>query len=115
PKKPTESGGKQGPKGMDDSDIALISKQIEPCWEFQEVRDVNITFKVDISKDGRFTNAKMDETYEITSNPVNRAIADAAHRAILNPKCNDFGWFHKKYPNVSSLKVNFNPKNMVGY
>ncbi|MDP1724735.1 MAG: hypothetical protein Q8L85_08560 [Alphaproteobacteria bacterium] len=115
PKKPTESGGKQGPKGLDDSDIAMIAKQIEPCWEFQEVRDVNIVFKVDISKDGHFTNPKMDETYEITSNPVNRAIADAAHRAILNPKCNDFGWLKKKYADVSSLKVNFNPRNMVGY
>lgn len=115
PQKPTESGGKQGPKGMDDSDIALIAKQIEPCWEFQEVRDVNIVFKVDIAKDGRFTNPKMDDSYEISSNPINRAIADAAHRAILNPKCNDFGWLKKKYPHASSLKVNFNPKNMVGY
>jgi outer membrane biosynthesis protein TonB len=95
--KPAESGGQQGPKGLTESDMAQIGRQIEPCWEMQETRDIDIKFKVDISKEGRFANPLMDETYEITSNPVNRSLAEAAHRALLNSKCNDVNWLKKKY------------------
>lgn len=110
-----ESGGTQAPKGLNESDIQQIARQIEPCWALQETPDVNIRFKVTISKEGRFLNPIMEETYEINSNPVHRSLAEAAHRALLDTKCNDISWLKKKYPEMTGITLHFNPKHMVGY
>lgn len=109
-----KGGGKKGPKGLEDADRERISKQLQPCWVMQEVANVNVEITVKMGGDGRFVDPKM-KTGLFSGNAVDRAIAEAAQRAIIDQRCNDFSWLHEKFPDLDTLTLIFNPRDMVGW
>lgn len=109
-----KGGGKKGPKGLEDGDRERISKQLQPCWVMQEVANVNVEIEVKMGADGRFINPEM-KTGLFSGNAVDRAIAEAAQRAIMDQRCNDFSWLKEKFPDLDHLTLIFNPRDMVGW
>jgi hypothetical protein len=64
--------------------------------------------------DGRFVSPDVKGNL-FGGSAINRSIAEAAQRAILDQRCNDFTWLREKFPDLTTLTLIFNPRDMVGW
>lgn len=113
-KKAGKGGGEKAPKGLEAGDRERISKQLQPCWVMQEVADVNVEINVKMGPDGRFAQPKLVDNF-FGGSTIHRSIAEAAQRAVLDQRCNDFSWLREKFQDLTSLTLIFNPRDMVGW
>jgi len=97
------------------SEIEGVRNKIRPCWNFPAgVRDqagLIVTLVVQMNQDGTPVKADLKEPGRYNNDPTYRAAADAAHRAIMNPRCQPWPLSTEKFNNWRTITFNFDPRD----
>jgi hypothetical protein len=96
------------------SEIEGVRQKIRPCWNTQGgARDQGmiITLVVEMNQNGTPVKAELRDPGRYNSDPVYRAAADAAHRAIMNPRCQPWPLSPEKFTSWKTITFNFDPRD----
>ncbi len=97
------------------SEIEGVRSKIRPCWNFPAgVKDqagLVVTLLVQMNQDGTPVKADLKEPGRYNNDPTYRAAADAAHRAIMNPRCQPWPLSAEKFNNWRTITFNFDPRD----
>jgi hypothetical protein len=96
------------------SEIEGVRNKIRPCWNsLGAAKDQNliVTLVVQMNQDGTPVKAELRDTSRYNSDPGYRAAADAAHRAIMNPRCQPWPLSPDKYNAWRYITFNFDPRD----
>ncbi len=98
------------------SEIDMVRRQISRCWNLpagaKGAKDLNIAIYVIMNRDGTVREAKVMDPARMTSDAFFRISAEAARRAVLNPKCNPLKLPSEKFEQWQTMTLNFNPRDM---
>lgn len=99
------------------SEIDAVRQQISRCWNLpsgaRDAQDLVVTIRATVAPDGTVTSAVIDDRSKM-GDPFFRAAAESAQRAMLNPACQPLKLPPQKYEQWKNLRLNFNPKDMIG-
>lgn len=99
------------------SELALIREQIARCWNVpagaRDAKDLVIEIRVVVAADGTVRDATIVDRARYASDPVFRAAAESARRALFNPLCTPLHLPPDKYDIWKDMLVNFNPKDIL--
>jgi hypothetical protein len=70
-----------------------------------------VTLVVTMNKDGTPAKAEIKDQDRYSNDPNYRAVADAAHRAIMNPCCHPWPLSPEKYESWKTMTFNFDPRD----
>ncbi len=97
------------------SEVEGVRQKIRPCWNFPvgvKGQDEQIvTLIVQMNQDGTPVKADLRDTGRYNRDPIFRAAADAAHRAIMNPRCQPWPLSPEKYSSWRTITFNFDPRD----
>lgn len=95
------------------SEIEGVRNKIRPCWNsFGGAKESPIvTLVVQMNQDGTPVNAEVKDTGRYNSDPVYRAAADAAWRAVMNPRCQPWPLLPEKYDAWRTITFHFDPRD----
>jgi hypothetical protein len=96
------------------SEIEGVRNKIRPCWNtIGASRDqaLIVTLVVQMNQDGTPVKAELKDTGRYNNDPAYRAAADAAHRAIMNPRCQPWPLSQDKYNSWRNITFNFDPRD----
>lgn len=107
----------QSEKKISISEIDFVRLQIAKCWNppagAKDARDMIIVIAVSMNSDGTVRDARITNS-GIQSNSFLQAMAESALRAVLNKKCQPFKLPVDKYYRWKTMKLVFNPKELLG-
>ncbi len=96
----------------------LIRRQIEPCWSppvgAAGADDLAVTIFIRVDQKGFVREARVIDAPAMALNNYVQAAADAARRAVLNPRCQPFNLPQKRYDLWKEIRFNFDPREMLG-
>src|SRR5436189_269423 len=95
------------------SEIEGVRSRIRPCWLSPGgAREAPIvTLTVQMNQDGTPVKADVQDTGRYYNDPVFRAAADAAHRAVMNPRCQPWPLPTDRYNGWRTITFNFDPRD----
>lgn len=97
------------------SEIDAIRRGIEPCWfvdpGVENARDMRVTLRVHVGPDFIVKNVEIIESGR--SDPMFRSFAEAASRALTNPRCSRLNIPPDKYDQFQVFRVTFDPSGMI--
>jgi outer membrane biosynthesis protein TonB len=100
------------------SEIDMVRRQIEPCWNLpagaRDAPDMRVSIVVDMNVDGTPRGAVIEEQARMQASPAYRVAAESALRAVLNPRCHPFKLPREKYERWKRMTLVFDPKEMFG-
>lgn len=100
------------------SEIDEVRRQIEKCWNVpagaRDAGDHAVTIRVEMSPDATPRSATVLNEAAMRGNAFQRAAAESALRAVLNPRCHPFKLPADKYQHWKTMTLVFNPKDMLG-
>lgn len=79
----------------------------------RDAANLIVTIRATVGPDGRVLTARIDNTARM-GDPYFRAAAESAQRAVLNPRCQPLKLPPHKYEQWRDLRLDFNPKDMIG-
>ncbi|MEE8394364.1 MAG: cell envelope integrity protein TolA, partial [Rhodospirillales bacterium] len=86
------------------------------CWNLpagaKDAQNLDIEIKVQMNPDGTVRQAEVVDLDTMLSDPFFRSAAEAALRAVYNPRCQPFRLSRDKYAQWRTMTLNFNPKEM---
>ncbi len=98
------------------SEIDMLRRQIAKCWNIpagaKDAQDINIEIEVKMNPDGTVRQARVVDQGRMRSDSFFRSSAEAALRAVYNPRCQPFKLSRDKYTQWKTMALNFNPKEM---
>jgi hypothetical protein len=104
-------------KQLTASEIDLIRRQIERCWNIPEgardAKDLVVEIRVFVEPDGNVRQADILDHGRMADDPVFRAAADSARRALFNPLCRPLRLPPDKYESWKEFVVAFSPKDLL--
>ena len=92
---------------------ALITENITPCWEIPAITQLKpVRLNIDVEEDGLLKFAGFPEKDEYSSDKYYQLIANSAHEAMLDPKCNQLKQlpYMTKFSQWRKLTIIFNPR-----
>jgi hypothetical protein len=95
------------------SEIEGVRSKIRPCWNpTPGARDQPIvTLTVQMNQDGTPVKADIQDTGRYSRDPVFRSAADAAYRAVMNPRCQPWPLPTDRYNGWHTITFNFDPRD----
>jgi hypothetical protein len=95
------------------SEIEGVRSKIRPCWLSPGgAREAPIvTLTVQMNQDGTPVKAEIQDGGRYRSDPVFRAAADSAYRAIMNPRCQPWPLPADRYNGWRTITFNFDPRD----
>jgi hypothetical protein len=97
------------------SEIEGVRNKIRPCWNFpaggKDAESLVVTLVVQMNQDGTPIRAEVRDTRRYNSDPMFRAAADSAWRAIMNPTCQPWPLPPEKYNSWRTITFNFDPRD----
>ena len=102
---PTTAGS-----AMTAGEIASLRTKILPCW-FAPADGPAVAVRVEIGRDGVPIKAEIVDKARYGSDKNFRAMADAAHRAVMNPRCQPWPLSPEKYNSWRIITFNFDPRD----
>jgi hypothetical protein len=95
------------------SEVEGVRQRIRPCWNvLGGAKEAPIvTLVVQMNQDGTPVKADFKDTGRYNNDPTYRASADAAHRAIMNPRCQPWPLSPEKYNSWRIITFNFDPRD----
>lgn len=105
-------------KPLSISEIDAIRQQISKCWSppigAKDAGEMVVSLRINIDPDGTVTKVGMVNGGKYNSDPFYKAAADAARRAVLNPRCNPLKNLPTdKYERWKEIELNFDPREML--
>lgn len=97
------------------SEVEGVRQKIRPCWNFpagvKGQDELVVTLIVQMGQDGTPVKAEQQNTGRYNNDPIYRAAADAAHRAIMNPRCQPWPLSAEKFAAWRTIIFNFDPRD----
>ena len=96
------------------SEIQAVQDKIRKCWGTVGASKEApiVSFVVQMRQDGTPTIAEIKDTGRYNNDPAFRAVADAAWRAIMNPRCHPWPLPAEKYASGwRYINFNFDPRD----
>ena len=94
------------------SEIEGVRSKIRPCWNptpgAREQPIVSMT--VQMNQDGTPVKADIQDTGRYHNDPVFRSAADAAYRAVMNPRCQPWPLPADRFNGWRTITFNFDPR-----
>ena len=99
--------------------MAALSAQLARCWSLpaaaKDAQDLVVDIDVTVNPDRTLAGPPViDDQGRMSSDPVFRAAAMAATRALRNPECSPLELPPEKYQEWQSMTIHFDPKEMLG-
>ena len=98
------------------SEIDLVRNQLRECWNLpagaKGVESIVTDIRVWMNPDGTVQKAEIQNALRVNTDPYYRAIAEAALRAVLNPRCQPFKLPRDKFNEWRDLTLAFDPREM---
>ncbi|MDY0028428.1 MAG: cell envelope integrity protein TolA [Pseudobdellovibrionaceae bacterium] len=98
------------------TEMDALRYQLSQCWSIMagamNSQDLAVEVRVVVNPDRTVRSAKILDQYKYNSDPFFRAAADAAVRALNNPKCTPLNLPPEKYDNWREMTINFDPRDM---
>ena len=96
-----------------------VQRQIEPCWNVRAgAKDAKahvVELRIEVNPDGRVRAVQILDRGRFADDPSFRAAAEAATRAVLNPRCNPLKNLPlDTYGAWQTMTLRFDPKHMIG-
>ena len=101
------------------SEIDALRQQIGQCWNLpagaRQPEELIVEVWVALNPDGTLREAKvLDNTGRASRDGFYRAAAEAALRALMNPRCQPLKLPPEKYHQWQTMTINFDPRYMLG-
>lgn len=98
------------------TELDAIRRLMQRCWivpnGVRGVRNLQVKLKLTISKDGTVKNAQIVDRGRMGTNPIFRAAAESAERAIMDPSCNPLPLNPAKHTQWKNMTMTFDPADM---
>ncbi len=99
------------------SENEALRRQISQCWNLlagaRYAEDLVVDVRLAVNPDRTVKQARVVDQLRYTSDPVFRAAADTALRVFGNPDCNPLDLPPNKYEQWKSIKIRFDPREML--
>ena len=99
------------------SEEDAIRAQITPCWNIPAgskfAEDLAVEIRVFMNRDGSISNTRILDSSRYNRDSHFRAAADAAERALRNPRCTPLKYPPGKYEEMKAFVFRFDPKDML--
>lgn len=96
----------------------MIRQQIQPCWSppvgAADAENLAVAIFIRVDQRGNVSEARVVDAGAMAKNPFAQAAADAARRAVLNPRCQPFQLPQNRYDLWKEIEFNFDPREMLG-
>ena len=94
------------------SEVEGVRQKIRPCWNsFGGAKDAPIvSLVVQMNQNGTPIDAEFKDPGRL-GDPVYRAAAESARRAIMNPRCQPWPLSPEKYSSWRTITFNFDPRD----
>ena len=100
------------------SEKDAIARQLRECWNVsvgaRNPEELLVEVKLQLRRDGSLVRADVVDKARMTSDPFFRSAAEAALRALKNPKCVPLKLPPEKYEEWKVMTFVFDPSVMVG-
>jgi len=100
------------------SEKDLVRQQIQRCWNLpagaKDAHTMIISIRMVMNPDGTVQQARVLDNAKMSTDPFYRAMAESAQRAALNPKCQPFRLPPEKFDRWKTMKLTFDPRDMLG-
>jgi hypothetical protein len=92
-----------------------VRKTIAPCWNIDTgtPKSVQIELKLTMNPDGTVRDVTIQDTGRYATDSYFRAAADAARRAVTNPRCHKLPLPADQYANWQTTYLTFDPKELL--
>jgi hypothetical protein len=98
------------------SEKDAVRRQIEQCWNLpsgaKDASAMIVSIRVEMNIDGTPRSAIIANPDRMDSDPLFRATAESAKRAVLNPRCHPLKLPPDKYEQWRTITFDFNPAEM---
>lgn len=98
--------------------VGQIQRQIVPCWNLQagakEAEETVVEIRLFVNPDGQVRKLDIVDASRMQVEPFFRAVAEAARRAVLDPKCTPLSLPQESYNLWQEIVLAFDPKRMFG-
>ncbi len=103
---------------MSMSELDALRAQIEPCWNFPSgakyAEQLIVTLRLQMGRDAKPVSIDVvEDGGRYNRDPAFTAAADAAKRAVRNPRCLPFRLPPEKYNDWKTITINFDPSAML--
>ncbi|MCC7304649.1 MAG: energy transducer TonB, partial [Alphaproteobacteria bacterium] len=99
------------------SEMDAVKQRLSACWIYniggKNAEDIVVSVRVVFNPDTTVQQATIMDQTQYTLNPQYRAAADAAVRALRNPKCSPLPLPREKYNQWQTTVINFDPREML--
>ncbi|MDH5723526.1 MAG: hypothetical protein OEY94_09425 [Alphaproteobacteria bacterium] len=99
------------------SELDDLIRGIQPCWNVNAggkyAEELAVLLRVYINPDMSVRKTDIIDMGRYNSDTHYRAAAEAARRALLNPRCNKLNLSKDKYEKWKSFTILFDPKDML--
>lgn len=96
------------------SEIEGVRSKIRRCWNSQGARrdgaNFIVTLIVQMNQDGTPAKAELKDTGRYNNDPTFRAVADAAHRATMNPLCQPWPLSPERFHAWRTITLHFDSR-----
>ena len=94
-----------------------VISQVAPCWNFNPgskgAENLAVVIRMAMNPDGSVQSASVENQARYYSDSFFQSAADAAKRAVLNPRCNPIKLPPDKYQVWREILINFDPKELL--
>ena len=99
------------------SELDAFRHQIEPCWNIPSgakyAENLAVEVRVTMARDRTVKSTRVVDQGRYSRDSAFRAAADAAVRALRNPRCSPLKLPPEKYEQWKTIVINFDPSNML--
>lgn len=94
-----------------------VISQVAPCWNINPgskgAENLAVVVRMQMNPDGTVQSASIEDQARYFSEPFFQSAADAAKRAVLNPRCNPIKLPPDKYQVWREILINFDPRDLL--
>ena len=96
------------------AEIVALRTKVQPCRFGASKTSPWVLIRVDVAPDRTPIKAEILDKARYNSDPAFRTAADAAHRAIMNPRCQPWPLSPERYNAWRIITFNFDPGDYYG-
>lgn len=104
-------------KQMTRSELDNLNRGVQPCWNVnaggKNAEELLVSLRVFVNHDLRVREVQILDQVSYSTNTHFRAAAEAARRALLNPRCSKLNLPPEKYEQWKVFKYTFDPSRML--
>lgn len=94
-----------------------VISQVAPCWNINPgskgAANLAVVIRMAMNPDGSVQSASIEDQSRYYTDTFYQSAADAAKRAVLNPRCNPIKLPPDKYQVWREILINFDPKELL--